>query len=58
MSDIKYFKYENQFYTANHFVKALGVSRYAIRKLLGNLEEFTDVTDIINKEKEALCLNV
>lgn len=57
MNDIKYYKYENQFYTANHFVKALGISRYAIRKLLGNLEEFTDVTDIINKEKEALGLS-
>lgn len=58
MNDIKYYKYENQFYTANHFVKALGISRYAIRKLLGNLEEFTDVTDIINKEKEALGLSI
>lgn len=57
MNDIKYYKYENQFYTANHFVKALGISRYAIRKLLVNLEEFTDVTDIINKEKEALGLS-
>lgn len=57
MNDRKYYKYENQFYTANHFVKALGISRYAIRKLLGNLEEFTDVTDIINKEKEALGLS-
>lgn len=57
MSDIKYFKYEEQFYAANQFVTALGVSRYAVRKLLGDLEEFTDVTDIINKEKDALGLS-
>ena len=57
MSDIKYFKYEEQFYAVNQFVTAFGVSRYAVRKLLGDLEEFTDVTDIINKEKEALGLS-
>lgn len=54
MSDAKYFKYEGQFYTINQFVKALGVSRYAVRKLLCDFEEFTDVTNLIDKEKEAL----